>query len=58
MEVASVHDPPQRLEGGGFVIRDILSGISPRASDPFLCAALSPFPRLSPSLRGHCPHHS
>lgn len=36
MQVVHTQRPPQRSEGGGFIIRDILSGLNPKAIDPFL----------------------
>jgi hypothetical protein len=36
MRVAKMARPPSRREGGGFTIRDILSGFSTQELDPFL----------------------
>ena len=34
--VIRTFSPPSRLEGGGFQIRDIMSGLSTPEQDPFL----------------------
>ena len=36
MKIARTSRPPERLEGGGFRIRDVMSGYSNEALDPFL----------------------
>lgn len=36
MQVIHTQTPPRRTEGGGFIIKDILSGLNPKAIDPFL----------------------
>jgi hypothetical protein len=34
--VTKVMSPPSRLEGGGFQIKDIMSGLTTEEQDPFL----------------------
>jgi hypothetical protein len=36
IQVTKILSPPSRLEGGGFEIRDIMSGLSKEEQDPFL----------------------
>ncbi len=36
IQVTKILAPPSRLEGGGFEIKDIMSGLSTEEQDPFL----------------------
>ena len=40
IRVTKLLTPPSRLEGGGFEIRDIMSGVSTEEQDPFLVPAV------------------